>query len=360
MTKLNSRLVFEFTRSLRAFLNLEAGLTRGRVPVTGDIRSLQEKISQLEKRLNQKQKQLDTRDQQIKELQEARVREKDSPRLMSPDRLVWIFCASRSGSTWLYNILNDLTTYEAWHEPKVGSLFGDFYESNSHRRGRHFILGGSRNNWLKPMRSFILEAATRKFPGTLKGKYLAVKEPGHAVGAPIMTEALPESCMILLLRDPRDVAASSLDARKEGSWFRERRTKAQAKSASGLEEFDQDPNTQLRKTCNNYLRQVGKAREAYEAHSGPKTILRYEEMVADTVGALSAAHGELGIPLDEEELARVVEKHSWENIPAEERGAGKFYRRGQPGSWKEDLSQEQIDLVQEITAPILQEFYSHG
>ena len=39
------------------------------------------------------------------------------------------------------------------------------------------------------------------------------------MGAPLLMEALPESRMILLVRDPRDVAASTLDAAKEGGWL---------------------------------------------------------------------------------------------------------------------------------------------
>jgi hypothetical protein len=38
----------------------------------------------------------------------------------------------------------------------------------------------------------------------------------------------------------------------------------------------------------------------------------------------------LKIPMDEAELARSVEKHAWENV-SEEKGQGKFYRRGMEG-----------------------------
>jgi hypothetical protein len=65
----------------------------------------------------------------------------------------------------------------------------------------------------------------------------------------------------------------------------------------------------------------------------------------------------LGIPVDEGELARSVEKHSWENIPEEEKGEGKKRRKAKPGGWREDLTPKQVEIVEEITAPLLEEFY---
>jgi hypothetical protein len=38
------------------------------------------------------------------------------------------------------------------------------------------------------------------------------------VGAVLLAEALPESRMVLLVRDPRDYTASWVDAHKEGGW----------------------------------------------------------------------------------------------------------------------------------------------
>jgi hypothetical protein len=55
-----------------------------------------------------------------------------------------------------------------------------------------------------------------------------------------------------------------------------------------------------------------------------------------------------------------VTKHSWENIPAEEKGEGKFYRKATPGGWSEDLTPEQAEIVAKITAPFLSEYYVEG
>jgi hypothetical protein len=65
----------------------------------------------------------------------------------------------------------------------------------------------------------------------------------------------------------------------------------------------------------------------------------------------------LEIPAGEVELARSVEKHSWENIPEEEKGEGKFYRKATPGGWREDLTPDQVEIVESVAGPLLGELY---
>ena len=105
-----------------------------------------------------------------------------------------------------------------------------------------------------------------------------------------------------------------------------------------------------------YLQNVGNTREAYEAHKGPKVLVRYEELRSDTLGTMRRIYSSLGIEVDEAELSGAVEKHSWENVPEEEKGEGKFHRKATPGGWREDLTPEQVEIVERITAPLLKEF----
>ena len=65
----------------------------------------------------------------------------------------------------------------------------------------------------------------------------------------------------------------------------------------------------------------------------------------------------LMIPVDERELARVVQRHRWGNISERKKGKGKFHRKATPGGWTEDLTPQQITMVEKITAPLLEEFY---
>jgi Sulfotransferase domain len=276
---------------------------------------------------------------------------------VNPENMIWIFCTSRSGSTWLRRIMAELGEHKVWEEPSVGRLFGDFYRKAQKRQlaSTNFIMGNpTRQGWIRLIRNFILDGARYTHPFLNFGHYLVIKEPDSAEGAPLIMEALPESRMIFLIRDPRDVAASSLDAARKGSWMYEVLDKAIWRQKALA---DRKPDNFVRTRANSYLKLVGSIKDAYNAHKGRKVLVRYEDLRADTLGTMKRIYSALEIPIEEEVLARAVEKHSWESIPKKEKGEGKFYRKGTPGGWREDLTPEQVKIVESITAPLLEEFY---
>lgn len=273
----------------------------------------------------------------------------------NPANMVWIFGSGRSGSTWLGRMMGEATGYALWNEPQVGTLFGRFYnEQGRHLRGRkHFALGGDRQTWIPPMRRFILDLSSTKLPGVARDprKYMVVKEPNGSIGAPLIVEALPESKMIFLLRDPRDAVASKLDGRRPGGWNRRR-------NESGKQQVDE--NAMVGNLARGYMRDIGSTSEAYEAHRGDKVTIRYEDLRDDTLGTMKRIYSTLNLPLNEEELAGIVAKHSWENIPEDEKGPGKLRRKAAPGGWEDDLTPGQVEAVEKATAPILEKYYSGG
>lgn len=346
------RTVFEIARGIKAFFRLEAGVTRVVVPEPRSANRVEAPV----------RRQLAAKDRQIAGLRAklARNGSGGTDGLINPENLIWIFCTSRSGSTWMAHMMEDMKDHTVWHEPAVGELFGNFYyERKPNREGNHYILGGRKNTWLMPLRSFVLEAASLKFPEVVDKGFLAAKEPASAIGAPLIMQALPESRMIFLVRDPRDVAASSLDAQKEGSWFREQRKRKGAADQHPEPPTGERLNAHVERNARKYRTNVEKARQAYEAHGGPKALVKYEDLRADTLGEMKRIYSTLGIPFDQRELAGVVEKHSWENIPEDQKGEGKFYRKGSPGSWREDLSPEQIRIVETMTAPLIEQLYPY-
>jgi hypothetical protein len=341
MPNLQQCAVLDVVRDVRAYLRFEVGIIRGEVPAPAEVPG------------RPPDQQLATRDREISRLR-ARLATGDSHDTIGgipPEHFIWVFGVARTGSSWLGAMMGDLDDHATWYEPYVGDVFGYAYymRAGEQQRGRgDYILGDPyRGAWIRSLRTFVLEGADARFPELGENGYLVVKEPNGSVGAPLLVEALPESRMILLVRDPRDVVASLLAAQREGSW-----------GAAGEDALaDTDPDEFVQQRARMYNASFGKAWEAYEVHTGRKVAIRYEDLRYNAFGELEKVYSSLAIPIQEEQLRRVVEKHAWENIPERQKGPNKPRRKAKPGGWREDLTLEQARMVEEITTPIMNEFY---
>ncbi len=195
-----------------------------------------------------------------------------------PENMVWIFGTGRTGSTWIAAMIEEMKGQTVWFEPRVGFVFEP--RRFKDLGGDQFILSQRyKQTWLRSVRNFILDGADARFPRvTGPDDYLMIKEPAGSAGAPWLMEAMPESRMVLLIRDPRDVAASWLDAAREGGWQNER--KKDLRRGETLAE--KNPDAFVRRVSRTYVRNVTGAKEAYDAHKAPKSLVRYEELRADT------------------------------------------------------------------------------
>jgi hypothetical protein len=354
-------------RNVKAFLKVEVGVVRGTVPESGSGTHAAPGGGATPKPPGAGQ------DQRIEQLRgELREKDRENARLRSklaagsfglpggsvkPENVIWLFGSGRTGSSWLSTMMGDLEDHARWNEPYVGELFGSAYylrAGDRMRRRKDYALGDDyRETWIHSIRNFVLEGANARFSGLGENGYLAIKEPNGSIGAPLLAEAFPESRMILLVRDPRDVVSSAMAAQRKGSWGEGWRANGGGDSLA-----DSDPDEFARQWANMYSVSLGNAREAYEAHKGPKAVIRYEDLRADTLETMRGLYSSLGIPVGEQELARVVQRHAWENVPENKKGPDKPHRKATPGGWKEDLTPEQARIVEELTVAILDEFYS--
>jgi hypothetical protein len=352
--------ILEATQSLRGLKRSDTPAREAPVadaPNDGDATL---KLREAERQVERQRRQLQRLSKELHELRKKVSEDAQGGgyRGIEPENVVWIFGTARTGSTWLAFMLEELEGSSVWREPYVGALFGRFYYGwvgEKHFKTKHFVLGErARESWVRSVRSFVLNEASVRFPEVLDGGYLFIKEPNGSSGAPLMMEALPESRMIFLVRDPRDVVASALDAARKGSWLYKRRVE---EGGGRTEAFHLEEDALAERTAKMYVENVGNSRDAYEAHKGPKVFVRYEELRAEPLDTMRRLCSELGIEVEDGSLVRAVEKHAWENLPAEDKGEGKFHRKAKPGGWQEDLTEEQARTVERITAPLLKEFY---
>ncbi len=347
-------------RNVKAFLNVEAGVVRGRIPeprASGEAPAREPSGGGQDQRIERLRRELGEKDRE-----NARLRSRLAAGSfglpgggVKPENVIWMFGSGRTGSSWLSTMMGDLEGHARWNEPYVGELFGTAYyiRAGDRMRGRRdYALGDDyREAWIHSIRNFVLEGANARFSELGENGYLAIKEPNGSIGAPLLAEAFPESRMILLVRDPRDVVASAMAAQRKGSW-------GEGWRANGGDSLaDTDPDEFARQWANMYTVSLGNAREAYENHKGPKAVVRYEDLRADTLETMIRLYATLSIPVGEGELARVVERHAWENVPENKKGPDKPHRKATPGGWKQDLTPEQARIVEELTVPILDEFY---
>jgi hypothetical protein len=356
-----------FTFQIARGITLTAGVTRERVPSPEQLKEQARELSQARERIKRQRR-------RIRQLREDK-RWLDQPKNagVRAENLVWILGTPRVGSTWLGAMMGSLKGHKLWHEPLVGRLFGYFFyhlgigwdEWPEAYRSSGFIFSPShREAWLNSIRSFVIDGANARAPRISRKGLVVIQEPNGSIGAPWLLEALPESRIVFLVRDPRDVVASMLDAYRKGGWLH---AEQHLLNPYGPHEekwlgslADTNADAFVESAANRYLHDIATVKQGYDFHKGPKVLVRYEDLRADTLPTMKRIYSALGISVDEDELGRMIEEHAWHNIPNELKGEGKLWRKATPGGWREDLSPEHAALVARITAPLLEAFYVKG
>ena len=96
----------------------------------------------------------------------------------------------------------------------------------------------------------------------------------------------------------------------------------------------------------------------------PIHLVRYEDMQADTAGVLARALEFAGRPASEEEIRRAVAFADFAQLQEQEkargfreaprpRPGGRFFRRGQSGAWRDELTTEQVLRIENEHAPMM-------
>jgi len=230
--------------------------------------------------------------------------------------------------------------------PKLGTL------ADYKRKKRDYLFSDSyRDTWIPKLRELIAarfeaQAAEDLAAAAVEDPIVVVKEPGSHAADTIM-DLFPESALIFLLRDGRDVVDSWLDAYRDGSWATE----------EGAYPLDDGGRPALiRWQSSVWLHRTEVVQETYERTDPERRVLiRYEEMRDDPAAALERICGVLGTGADREQLERIAAAKAFSRVPKSRKGKGREIRRAKPGGWATHMTREEIIEMHEILAPKLDE-----
>jgi len=186
-------------------------------------------------------------------------------------------------------------------------------------------------------------------------KNIIIKEPTGGGGSEILMECLPNSKMIFLLRDGRDVTDSFMDAIKPESWKGSR--KDHPKTEEEIEKKRHKKINQYSKMWNSFISAVSKS---YDNHNPElRLLVKYEDLRKDTLPELKKIYNFIGIKITEEDLERKIKEAAYENVPQSEKGPGKKIRTAKPGNYVENFSAKEIELMNSIMGDTLKKVGYH-
>ena len=284
---------------------------------------------------------------------------------------MWVFGSPRSGSTWLLRVLGDHDSIVPVNEPMLGWYLGPFLSDlpgfgSTALDSRNFTLrqvqdekpsqffaGEFEHAWRpalgRMMRERFAAHVQRYPPGNGAERALVlIKEPNGSQSADIIMSALPRARFLFLLRDGRDVVDSDLAAHMPGAWV----TK-EFPGAQGLSDAERLPF--VVQSARKWLWRTEVTQRAYDAHPGPKLTMRYEDLLADPRAHMRALLDWLALDMPDTELEATLDRHAFENVPAERRGSLEFFRAASPGLWRENLTAEEQAAMEDVIGPKLRE-----
>jgi len=280
----------------------------------------------------------------------------DEQELILEKNLVWIYGSSRSGTTWFGTKLLSHNTHSI-DEPMLGRHLGlgevlmgkdvSLMEVSA-KRPSYFFSSAFKNTWKFFLRKLILNRIYHEFQDL--SKKIIIKEPSAgSLGFSTIEECLPDSKIIFLLRDGRDVLDSQLDANLHGF---EKGGRFHTLIKKPLESHQRILFIENR--AKTWVKLMDIFMNTFHNHREELRILvRYENLKKDTKIELRKIYNFLGIEISQEELENKIKKFSFENIPAESKGEGKRNRIAKPGKWKDNMRKEEIELMEKIMGSTL-------
>jgi hypothetical protein len=274
--------------------------------------------------------------------------------------LAFVVGAQRSGTTWVQRLLGAHPLIAAGQESHLFSsylapIWNRWWEERVFRAGGNRTIGLAcyltQDELIEAMRHFAMGVFAKLRAAKPQAEIFVEKTPDHALQLPLIEMLFPHSALIHVLRDGRDVVASLCSAHRNG-WGRGWAPAKVADAARRWVDWVQE------------IRHQAKFfRRAHE--------IRFEDLLNHGPACLGRLFDFLKLSLPRSEVQSIYERLSFDacaagtapetlvlagecrdHTAAEPEG---FYRRGQAGAWRFDLTPAEQAIVHDIAGNLLQE-----
>lgn len=179
-----------------------------------------------------------------------------------------------------------------------------------------------------------------------------------ADGEPLLGGADGADGAIVIVRDPRDVASSLANHSHT--------------TLDAAIDFMNDDGAAFCDKINHQPKQLRQQLRSWSGHTEswlaqkaiPTHLVRYEDMKANTVGTLRRALAFAGREAGDTDIARAVTFADFSELKRQETEIGfreapprtprGFFRRGEAGAWRDELTAEQVARIEAAHAPMMQ------
>jgi hypothetical protein len=198
------------------------------------------------------------------------------------------------------------------------------------------------------LRRLILNRVAAQFQDF--NKKIIIKEPNGSAAVDVISQCLPNSKIIFLIRDGRDVVDSKIDSIRDGGW--------QAKGP-GMKVSDSLSQEQKISIITSHAKAwVATTELLLKTHEKrPKELsmmIRYEDLRARTYDTVKQVYQFIDTSIDEGQLRKIVDEYTYENLPEARKGPGKFVRAASPGLWKQNFNEKEINAMHSVMGNMLQ------
>lgn len=272
---------------------------------------------------------------------------------------IWLASYPRSGNTWTRIALYSLRAGGGEVDFDEVSQFGRM-ASRRERVDRVLevdsgLMTPAEMEELRPDANAALYAA-RYEPELCKVHDAWIRTPG---GRPVFDAAFTHAA-IYLVRDPRDVAVSWA---RFVNWPIERSVDFLCSPSASLGTSPRAGiGTQLTQKLGSWSDHV---RSWIDESGLDPLVMRYEDMLADSAGALHRMAAHIGWDAPEDAVARAVEITRFDKLAAKEQREGfierapqseRFFHSGKSGTWRSVLTAEQVARLETEHAPMMARF----